>query len=104
LDESGFAQRAPIRATWAPRGQTSELIEPFNWQTLSGIAAVLTKPDGRRSRWLLALHQGSIRSTQVVRFLNALRRHRRLPVLLLMDRLPSRRSRLVRHALARHRG
>jgi DDE superfamily endonuclease len=103
LDESGFAQRPPIRATWAPRGQTPQLVEPFNWKTLSGIATVLTHPDGHRSRWLLAVHRGSIRSAQVVRFLNQLRRHRRRPVILLWDRLPAHRSRRVALALAQHR-
>lgn len=103
LDESGFAQRPPIRATWAPRGQTPGLVEPFNWKTLSGIAAVLTKPDGRCSRWLLAVHQGSIRSAHVVRFLNGLRRHRRRPLILLWDRLPAHRSRLVARALTAQR-
>jgi len=103
LDESGFAQRPPIRATWAPRGQTPQLVEPFNWQTLSGMATVLTQPDGRRCRWLLAVHRGSIRSAQVVRFLNHLKRHRRRPVILLWDRLPAHRSRRVAQALAQHR-
>jgi putative transposase len=78
-------------------------VEPFNWKTLSGIAAVLTKPDGLSSRWLLAVHQGSIRSAQVVRFLNGLRRHRRRPVILLWDRLPAHRSCRVARALAAHR-
>jgi len=65
MDESAFSQRPPIRATWAPRGRTPRLVEPFNWEKLSGIGAVLTSPDGRRLRWLLALHQGSVRSAQV---------------------------------------
>lgn len=103
MDESGFSQRPPIRATWAPRGQTPRLVEPFNWKTLSGIAAVLTKPDGLCSRWLLALHRGSIRSAQVLRFLNLLRQHRRRPVILLWDRLPAHRSGVVAEALADHR-
>lgn len=100
LDESGFSQRPPIRATWAPRGQTPELVEPFNWKTLSGIAAMLTDPGGRRFRWLLGLHRGSIRSAQVVCFLKALQRDRRRPVLLLWDRLPAHRSRVVEQTLA----
>lgn len=104
MDESGFAQRPPIRATWAPRGHTPALVEPFNWQTLSGIAAVLTRPSGCRSRWLLAVHRGSIRSAQVVRFLQALKRHRRRPLILLWDRLPAHRSRVVEQAVAQQRG
>jgi transposase len=103
LDESGFSQRPPIRATWAPRGQTPRVVEPFNWQRLSGIGAVLTHADGRRPRWLLALHRGSVRSAQVARFLQALRRHRRRPVILLWDRLPAHRSRHVQQALEGHK-
>lgn len=78
-------------------------MEPFNWKTLSGIAAVLTHSDGRRSRWLLAVHRGSIRGAQVVRFLNHLKHHRRRPVILLWDRLPAHRSGRVAQALAQHR-
>ena len=47
LDESAFSQRPPLRATWAPRGQTLRGVEPFHWEKLSGIGAVLTRPDGR---------------------------------------------------------
>lgn len=73
--------------------------EPFNWQRLSGIAAVLPSPDGRRLRWLLAIHPGSIRASHLVQFLRALSRHRRKPVILLWDRLPAHRSRLVQQAV-----
>ena len=103
MDESAFSQRPPIRATWAPRGQTPRLVEPFNWQRLSGIGAVLSKPNGQRPRWLLALHRGSIRSAQLIRFLNALKRHRRRPVILLWDGLPAHRSRRTREAIDQHR-
>ncbi len=103
LDESGFTQRPPIRATWAPQGRTPVVREPFNWQHLSGIGAVLTTPTGRRPRWLLALHPQAIRGPHVVRFLHALRRHVRRRVILLWDRLPAHRSRLVARAVARHR-
>ncbi len=79
------------------------LVEPFNWQRLSGIGAVLTTPDGRRVRCLLALHRGGIRSAHLVRFLHALRHHRRRPVILLWDGLPAHRSRRTREALHQHR-
>lgn len=103
VDESGFSQRPPIRATWAPRGRTPRAVDPFNWQRLSGIAVVLTRADGQRPRWLLALRRGSVRSAQVVRFLQALRRHWRRPVFLVQDRLPTHRSRHVQQALEDHR-
>jgi len=104
LDESGFTQRPPIRATWAPRGRTPVVVEPFNhWKHLSGIGAVLTTVTGRRPRWSLAFHPGAIRSRQVVRFLAALRHHVRRRVVLMWDRLPAHRSREVKEALAQHR-
>ncbi len=103
MDESGFSQRPPIRATWAPRGETPLLVEPFNWQRLSGIGAVLATPDGRCVRCLLALRRGGISSAQVVRFLRALQHHRRHPVILLWDGLPAHRSRRTREALEQHR-
>ena len=103
MDESGFSQRPPIRATWAPRGQTPCLVEPFNWERLSGIGALLARADGRRTRWLLALHRGGIGSGHIVRFLDGLQRHRRRPVILLWDGLPAHRSRVTAQALARHR-
>lgn len=76
--------------------------EPFNWQRLSGIGLVLTTPTARRLRWFLTFHRGSIRSAHLVRFLKALRRHRRRRVLLLWDRLPAHRSRLTQNALQEH--
>lgn len=103
MDESGFSQRPPVRATWAPQGQTPCLREPFNWQRLSGIGLVLTTPTARRLRWFLTFHPGGIRSAHVVRFLKALRHHRRRRVLLLWDRLPAHRSRLTQGGLEQHR-
>lgn len=104
LDESGFTQRPPIRATWAPRGCTPVVVESFNyWKHLSGIGAVLTTVTGRRPRWSLAFHPGPVRSRQVVRFLAELRHHVWRRVVLVWDRLPAHRSREVKAALFHHR-
>ncbi len=75
------------------------VVEPFNWRLLSGIGPALTKANGTRLRWLLALHRGNVRSAQLARFLHALRRHRRRPVILLCDRLPAHRSHGVAEAV-----
>ncbi len=104
LDESGFSQRPPIRATWAPRGRTPVVVEPFNhWKHLSAIGALLTTAHGRHPRWSLAFHPGPVRSAQVIRFLTALRHHARRRVILVWDRLPAHRSRMVQETLARYR-
>lgn len=95
-------QRPPIGATWPPKGQTPSLSEPFNWQRLSGICAVLTTRTGQRLRRFLTFRRGDIQSARVVGFLNTLRRHRQR-VLLVWDRLPAHRNCLTGTALAQHR-
>jgi hypothetical protein len=102
-DETGFSQRPPVRATWAPRGQTPILVESFNWKKLSGIGAVRTDAAGRRLRWFLSFRAGSVRAGDLVRFVRALRRHVRKPVILLWDRLAAHRSARVREELRRQR-
>ncbi len=78
------------------------LREPFNGQRLSTLTAVLTSPDGRRRRGFLAVPWGGIRGPHSVRFLRALSRQRRKPVLSLGDRLPVPRRRCVQQALHTH--
>ena len=64
---------------------------------------MLTTPAAERLRWLLTFHRGAVRSPHLVRFLNALRRHRRKRIILLWDRLPAHKSRRVTQAIRRHR-
>lgn len=92
-----------MRATWAPKGQTPILKEPFNWKTLSVIGLLLIGPRPKQFRWLLSFHPGSIRSAQVVGFLNALYHHRRKKVILIWDRLQAHRSRETQDAIKAHR-
>lgn len=103
LDETGFSQRPPIRSTWALRGHTPLIKEPFNWQRLSGIGAIFTNPKGRVSRWFLSVHKGGIHKHQVGRFLRALKRHRHKRVILVWDRLPAHRSKHVQETIKRFR-
>lgn len=103
LDETGFSQRPPVRATWAPKGCTPVIVEPFNWKRLSGIGLVLTDPDGRRVRWFLRLVPGSVRSEHLIKFLAQVRRHLRKRLILLWDRLPAHRSGAMRRFLRAQR-
>lgn len=102
-DESGFSQRPPIRATWAPKAHTPVIVEPFSWKTLSVLGALRTTPRGRRLRWYLRFRRGTIRVPHLVAFLRALKRLRRRPVLLVWDLLPGHRSRAVRDFLHANR-
>lgn len=96
LDESGFSQRASVRRTWGPRGQTPGLPDHQTWSRISAIGAMGFRPRKARVRWFLTLKPGTIKEREIIKFLRSLRRHVRGPVLLIWDGLPSHRSKLVR--------
>jgi transposase len=70
----------------------------FNWKTLSVIAGITFW------NFYFQIYPGSIRAPQVVRFLQHLLRHIPGRLLLVWDRLPAHRSRLVRDFLAAQNG
>jgi len=75
---------------WAPRGQTPVLDYNFNWKSLSAVAGL--------TMWnfYFRIYAGSVKSPQVMEFLDALARHIPGPLLVVWDGLPAHRSRLVR--------
>ena len=97
-DESGLSQRPHRVRTWAPRGKTPVLQYCFNWKSLS-VAAGLTAWN-----FYFRLYPGAIKSPQVVDFLNALVRAIRRPMILVWDRLPAHRSRMVQDHIASLQG
>jgi hypothetical protein len=89
VDESGLSQRPHRCRTWAPRGQTPVLQYHFNWKSLSAMAGVTWW------NFYFRLFRGSIRSPQVVQFLEHLLRHLDCKLLVVWDGSRSHRSRLV---------
>ena len=75
--------------TWAPRGETPLLEFNFNWKKLS-VSAGLTLRN-----FYFRLYPGAIGKEQVIDFLKALVRPIDRPLLIVWDRLPAHRSRLV---------
>lgn len=98
LDESGLSERPHRVRTWAPKGETPVLQYHFNWHKLSVIAGITWR------EFYVQLHEGSIKAPQVIQFITHLCRHIRGRLLLLLDRLPAHRSRLVRDFVAATRG
>lgn len=89
----------PTRArTWAPRGATPVLQETFNWKSLSVIGGLALW------RFYFQFHPGSIKSPQVIQFLEHLQRHVSGKLLILWDGAPIHRSRLVQDYIASTRG
>ena len=94
IDESGFfrspSQKPHRCRSWAPRGKTPVLSFNFNWERLS-VSAGLTLRNS-----YFRLYPGAIGQAEVIDFLKALLRHIDKPLLIVWDRLPAHRSRLVR--------
>lgn len=90
IDESGLSERPTRVRTWAPKGQTPVIQFHFNWKQLSMIAGLTYTSAYFR------LHEGSIKSPQIVEFLKALVKQIKRPLLIIWDGLKAHRSRLVR--------
>jgi transposase len=82
--------------TWSPRGETPILQYNFNWDNLSAAAGITFY------NFYFRLYKGTIKSAQVVDFLQALLRHIPGPLLIIWDRLSAHRSKMTRDFIAEH--
>lgn len=93
IDESGISERPTRIRTWAPVGETPVLQFHFNWKHISIIAGL------SRMSCYFRMHDGSIKSPQIVEFLKALAKQIGRPIQIIWDGLKAHRSRLVRDYL-----
>ena len=91
------------RRTWAPRGQTPLLRQWDRRDRLSAISALTVAPQRRRFGLYWTLYPHNIRSPEVLRFLQGLRRHRPHGFTLVWDRHRPHRATCVTAWLAKHR-
>ena len=90
IDESGLSQRPTRVRTWAPKGCTPVVQFHFNWKHVSAIAGM------SRTNFLFRLHDGAIKSAQIVEFLKGLHAHLRRKLLIIWDGAAQHKSRVVR--------
>lgn len=103
-DESGLSLIPPLCRTWAPRGETPIIRHSFAWKKLSMSGALAYRWDGSFFKLVFQIIPGSYRTDTLVNFLELLARqcpNRR--IILIWDKLPAHRSRLVAEAIARLR-
>jgi len=84
-----MSQRPHRVRTWSKRGVTPILQHQFNWDNLS-IAAGITS-----WQFYFRLYEGTMRKEEIRDFLQHLWKQIHQPILLIWDRLPAHRSRLV---------
>jgi transposase len=88
------SQRPHRVRTWSPRGQTPILQYSFNWDKIS-VAAGITFHN-----FYFRLYKGSIKTAEVIDFLQAVLRHIRGPLTIVWDRLSAHKSKATRDFIA----
>ena len=103
LDESGLLLAPVVRRTWAPCGRTPILYQRGRArQKVSIIAALTLSPRRRRPGLYFSLRANeNVTTTWLLPFLRALTRHLRGAFVLVWDRLPGHRARVITDYLHR---
>jgi len=100
-DESGFSLLPPVRATWAPKGQTPVLRHRFSWTRLSMSGALAYRPDGSETALLFQIKEGAYNTESLIEFLTDLYEHfAGAKVTLIWDGLSAHRSKRMKAWLA----
>ena len=95
---------APLKRTWAPRGQTPTVCTSLQHnERLNLIGGLCVTPASRKIKLHLQSHRQSITGDEVVEFLEHLLRHIKTPIVIIWDKHPIHRRRKVKDFLARHR-
>jgi transposase len=90
-DESGFRADAVQGRTWGVKGRTPVVERPGQRQTISAASAV----NAKGGFWYCTYH-GGLTAELFVRLLRTMMRHRSKPVHLVVDGLPSHKTKLVK--------
>jgi transposase len=98
VDECGFSQKSTAKKTWAPTGETPVIEMNFNWDKLSVIGGISLKSI------YFQIHEETIKSAQVIGFLDHLQKYVRGNLLVIWDGLPAHRSKLVAEYLGTTEG
>ena len=85
LDESGFLLIPNVKRTWAPAGQTPTIRYCFKHTKISAISALAVSPKRKHIALYLRFRRRSFKGPDVKRFLQALLKHVRGPIILLWD-------------------
>jgi len=103
LDESGFSLVSPLKRTWARRGQTPVVRTSIEHnQRLNLIGAWCLTPAGRKVKVRLQSHWSALSGDEVVLFLKHLLRDVRGAIVMVWDKHPIHKRKLVTQFLARN--
>jgi transposase len=98
-DESGFRADAVHGRTWGVRGETPVVAVPGQRQSVSAASAVTA----RGGFWFVT-YKGGLNAEMFIGFLRKLMKHRRKPLIVILDSLPAHKGPLVRAYVAEMQG
>jgi putative transposase len=103
-DESGFCLVAPLRHTWARRGQTPRTRTRIeHQQRVNAIGFLAIKSNGGKPRAIISLTQGRVNGEAILRVLRRLLAQIRGPIVLVWDNAKIHTQKKVTAFIAKHR-
>ena len=95
-DESGLSEKPVVRTTWAPKGKTPTIQSSGSWKSLSMAGLIKFTPTGNNPELFFHLQPGSMDRYDFVKFLKQVKTEMKgKKLLLIWDRLPAHRAKLV---------
>lgn len=103
-DESGFSLVSPLKWTWSRRGQTPvQRTSIDHHQRLNLLGALLVSTRGKRIRLCIRSCWHSLTGIEVIAFLQQIFNRVSGPIVLVWDRHPIHKRKLVQEFLASHK-
>lgn len=100
-DESGISEKPVVRRTWALKGCTPTIQSSGSWKSLSMAGLIKFTPYGNNPELFFRLQPGSMDKDDFLRFLKDVKTEmKKKKLLLIWDRLPARRSKIVKEYIA----
>jgi putative transposase len=103
-DESGFSLVSPLKRTWSRRGQTPvQRTAIDHHQRLNLLGGLLVSPKGKRIRLCIRSFWHSLTGTEVIAFLQQILHRVSGSIVLVWDRHPIHKRKMVQDFLAKHK-
>ena len=103
-DESGFSLVSPLKRTWSRRGQTPVRKTSIDHhQRLNLLGALLVSPKGKRIRLSIRSYWHSLTGKEVIAFLRQILGRVSGPIVLVWDRHPIHKRKMVQEFLDAHK-
>lgn len=103
-DESGFSLVSPLKRTWSRRGQTPvQKTSIDHHQRLNLLGALLVSTKGKRIRLCIRSYWHSLTGKEVIAFLQQILDRVSGPIVMVWDRHPIHKRKMVQEFLAGHK-